>query len=81
MKCLSPKNTLRVALVNRVAAKSNTLELNGDQFLQVHLHHVFILLSQFKFVGELSLYELSTLQLLSMTHIMRTWITLWSIAV
>ena len=32
--CLSPQNTFGVSGVNRVAAKSNTIWVNGDQFFK-----------------------------------------------
>ena len=56
--------------VKQRCAKSNTLELNGDQFFKGNLHQVFILnvrcdpsgsewgqqiMGKFKFLGELSL--------------------------
>ena len=33
-KCLSPQNILGVSGVNSIAAKSNTIEANGDHFFK-----------------------------------------------
>ena len=35
VKCLSPQNTLGVSGVNSVAAKSNTIKVNVDNFFNV----------------------------------------------
>ena len=34
VKCLSPQNTFGVLMVTSVAAKSNTIEVNGDHFFK-----------------------------------------------
>ena len=38
MKCLSQENTLGVSGANSIAAKSNTIEVNGDSFFYVWRH-------------------------------------------
>ena len=34
VKCLSPQSTFGVSGVNSAAAKSNTIEVNGDHFIK-----------------------------------------------
>ena len=48
VKCLSPQNTFGVSGGNSVAAKSNTIEVNGDQFFKQKKTYIEVHLIQSK---------------------------------
>ena len=50
MKGLSPQNTFGVSGVNRVAAKSNTIEVDGDHFYKRETQHTAPVVSPIIFI-------------------------------